>query len=617
MIDTMSWLQLTEDMSFAFGQGALAGLIFFLGILLIWLGPRYKWLLATLLLVCVTPLALAGFWFSKDELGISDWDYYFSLHTTHRRALLDYHVLPHWNPYTCGGTAGLADPEFRFFTPTFLLQLLVGIPAGLRLSIFLATATGAVGMLFLSKRLGLSVYAALLAAVTVAVSSVNLLEIVEGHPNIFSAMWIPWIFWSLLGAYQARTRQKEKRSAYIWTAICAVFLALTFFEGGMYLLMYTALAFAVLPFLVRRPKDMFIPIVQAGLMALGLAAIKLIPVVLWLHQFQDQAYASSALTLPYLHSILLGRYLHGAGEIIPNQGGGWHEYGAYIGPVVLLLAAVGLMANWKRRLTVALLAAAVLALLLSSAGPFLKPIFDQAPFLPRSNISRVILFAVIPLALLAGFGVDSIRKLQPRIIGTSLALFLIGFAAVDLMSLAYTLSQQAFVLPRVSEHIPPAPAPIAYTAFDYKTRHNGSDYTRAYEAVLRGYGSLSYCAVLGPDPAVRTIHDEEGNDIIAINTHQQGSLGLFALQDWTPNMARATVVLPSEADVLLNTNYAKGWTVNEMPTKEIAGRVGTTLPAGTHEVVFQYRTPGFVVGAVASIITVMLLIFFTIRQLKR
>lgn len=584
-------------------NGLVVAVIFTLGVLFIRRLPKYRWLAAAVLLAGITPLVTAGFWFSTGQLGISDWDYYFSLHHTHRQTILQYHQLPFWNPYICGGTAGVADPEFRFFTPTFLLQLVFGIPVGFRLSIWLPTATGAIGMLMLGKRLGLSVEASLLAAIAASFGTVNLLEVVEGHANIFAVMYIPWIFLSWLTAYRSKSK--------LWTIVTGVLLAFTFFDGGIYLLMYTSLAFAALFLLTKNHwRSLQISFVS-GCWALGLAAIKLIPVALWLRQFPDQAYASSAYTLPYLNYIFLGRLLHDAGDVIPNQGSAWHEYGAYIGPFVLVLAILGLIVRRRNRIVRALAIAAVLATLLSATGPMLKPILDHAPFFPRSNISRVILFAVIPLSLLAGFGLDSLPK-------KSFVIILLLVAA-DLFSLAYPLSEQAFVLPRVTDYIPPAPSPIAYTLFDYKTRHAGADYTRAYEATIRGYGTFSYCSVLGPQhargeqPAVRTIHDEGGSVLIATQSDQ--GKGSFQLLNWTPNEVRARVSMPGPGTVSLNTNYVPGWVVNGQPAKEAAGRVATTFDqAGEYTVVFRYLAPGFALGASISLITVALASTFLVRE---
>ncbi|PIT98006.1 MAG: hypothetical protein COT71_03000 [Candidatus Andersenbacteria bacterium CG10_big_fil_rev_8_21_14_0_10_54_11] len=654
------------------------------------LRPRRAFAFASGALILAAPLVLIGFWYSPGDLGISDWDYYFSYHHFIRTSLVQHHAFPFWNPYTCGGTAGLADPEFPLFTPTFLLELLFGIPTGFRLAIFLSVEFTALGFLVLGKRLKMSAPAALLAALVVTFGSVNLLEIVEGHPNIFAVMWLPWVLWAWLHAYgyvknseyASRSQHKAQHKKHTkpnrisswsaswrlclgrlkhsqqfaeninqWSIICGIFLALMFFQGGIYLLMYTAAAFFTLLLLVPRRRAALAVTVNASLWALALAAVKLIPVMLWLRQFQDTAYASSAYTLPYMPQILLGRILHGADEIIPNQGSGWHEYGAYIGIPALILAIIGLSSGVrqsaspdKRRSIFILAVGTLAALLLSSAGPLLKPIFDAVPYIPRSNISRIILFAIIPISLLAGMGLDTLQQLltmshrtflnwitrlwMPRqkhrdapfprrgvpqknplptgrvaiIIITALS----AIIATDLFTLANALSYQAFVLPDVYPPPPPAPAPLAYSAFTYKTRYRGDDYSRSYTAARAGYGTLSYCSVLTPEPAVRTIHDEEDNGLISVKSKS----GTFELLSWSPNTVIARITATDSTDILLNTNYTKGWSVaaspptNEKswhPAREIAGRVAANVPAGQHTITFRYRTPGFIPGLIISL----------------
>lgn len=567
-----------------------------------------QWLAAAVLLVIVTPIALSGFWFSYPQWGISDWDYYFSLHHTYRAIILKHHQFPFWNPVTCGGTAGLADPEFSVLTPTFLLELIFGIEKGLRLAILLATAVGGLGMLTLGKQLKLPVLAALLPAAAYMFSSVNLLEIVEGHVNVFSAMWIPWIFWSWLNSYRAKSAEAWAK-ADRYTLMCGIFLALTFYQAGIYLLMYTGLAFLLLPFLTSHWRQAWKVNIQAGLWALGLAALKLIPVFLWLRQFQDTAYASSTWTLSYLPKILLGRYLHGS-DALPNQGGGWHEYGAYIGPVVLALALLGAIRQ-RQRVIRGLLITAVAALLLSSAGPLLKPLFDSAPFLPRSNISRFILFAIIPLSLLAGFGLA--RLLSIKRLGRPLAYLVIILAAVDLMTLANALSQQAFIVPPVVPAISPAHPPLEFTAHTYDfTAPHREKYTRSYAAVLAGYGALNYCSSIGPEPMVRTIHDEGSHGIIQLSPPETASLQPI---QWSPNRVQIIGTATGKTDLTLNTNYARGWRINHAPAKPTAGRPGLTLTEGPFDLTFSYHTPGFLLGLLITLATMLLaLLYPKVRQ---
>ncbi|MFH1354151.1 MAG: hypothetical protein ABIH36_02590 [bacterium] len=582
-------------LSDSFRQGVLAGVIFMLGLFLLQFIPResYRWAGAIVLVTIITPLALAGYWFSNGPLGIADWDYYFSLHHSYRQIILQYNQLPFWNPYTCGGTAGLADPEFPLFTPTFMLELIFGVPKGIRLAIFLSTIVGTTGMLFLAKRLRLSLNSSLLAAITVAFSTVNLLEITEGHVNIFAAMWIPWIFWAWLGAYR-------KKSSGL---LCGIFLALTFYQGGIYLLMYTALAFLLLPFLVSRPKAAIVATVKAGLWALGLAAIKLVPVLLWLKQFPDDAFASSAFTLPWITEILFGRHLHGS-YLIPNQDSGWHEYGAYIGYLVFALVLIGASKLRRDRVIKALVIAAVLAILLSSLGPYLKPIFDYLWFFPRSNISRIILFAVIPIALLAGYGLNSIKQ-------KTIKTLIIGFVAIDLMSLSYPLSQQAFVLPEVYPLISPAPSPLAFTALRYDMTGQGSRTTRAYAATRAGYGTLAYCSVLGPKPAVQTIHDEEDNEIISLSNKSAS----YHLVHWSPNKVAVNITTQNQTNVTLNTNYALGWTANGQKATNRAGRVSTAVTS-SGPVTFRYYSPGSIPGLITTIITAIAAVIAVTKRPK-
>lgn len=600
----------TPLFSAATQSGLFAAAILVIGAIgLHWLEPRggalrghtkKQWIAAAVLLVIVTPVALSGIWFSLDQWGISDWDYYFSLHHTYREIILKYHQFPFWNPVTCGGTAGLADPEFSVFTPTFLLELIFGVERGLRLAIFLATAVGGLGILTLNKKLKLPVLAGLVAATAYMFGSVNLLEIVEGHVNVFSAMWIPWVFYTWFRAYRREIRP-------LW---CGLFLAITFYQAGIYLLMYTGLAFLLLPFLTSHWRQAWKINIQVGAWALGLAAMKLIPVFLWLRQFQDTAYASSTWTLPYLHKILLGRYLHGS-EVLPNQGGGWHEYGAYIGPIVFTLALLG-ATQLRQRIVRGLLITTIAALLLSSAGPLLKPLFDMAPFLPRSNISRFVLFAILPLSLLAGFGVAYLQKIKR--VGTPLAYLLVALVAIDLMTMANALSLQPFTVPPHTA-LAPANPPLEFTAltYDYETP-NREKYTRSYAAVLAGYGALNYCSSIGPEPMVRTIHDEGNHGILQFNTTETNNVQLIT---WSPNKMHIQGTATQKTDITLNTNFAQGWKINKQAATSISGRPGISLPPGQFDLTFTYHAPGFILGLLVTLITTGLAFFYPkVRKLR-
>ena len=611
---------------------------------------------AALVILILTPIVLSGFW-PNGMLGISDWDYYFSYHHVVREMTLEYGIIPQWNPYICGGTSAIGDPEFPLFAPTFLLELAFGIPLGFRLAIFAVIAGGGIGMLLLGKRLGLSVWAALLAGIAFAFGSVNLLEIVEGHPNVFSAAYVPWVLWVWLNSYAqqrpsspgglggllawSRARKSESsrpspsepaagagenEPGDAWALLGGILLALMFFQGGIYMLMYLTGAFVFLIAMARDKKRALLVTIVAGCIALGLAAIKLVPVLLWLKEFQDQAYASSALTLPYLHDIFLGRHLHGfvSESVIPGQEGGWHEYGAYLGPFALALALIGASKFKQSRLVRLLLLGGVIAVLVSSAGPLLQPLFDQAPFLPRSSISRLVLFAVIPLCLLAGIGLDQGKQLLERQVRhrwllTTYYVLLTAFVAIDLGTFANQLSHQAFVVPPHDEPVAAAPLPLAYTndAWTYRLPHAspapagaGTDYTRGYTGIQHGYGTITYCSVLSPDRAVTLLQEADGEKFVGL----ADDVGTAQVVSWQPQEVVVDVTATEPTLAVLNANKARGWLANGQPVTDYYNKVAARVPAGRQTVVFAYRAPGYRLGQAITIVTTLLLLTFILRR---
>lgn len=579
---------------FGLQQGIMIGSAFLLTVALVSniQSQRKKYLAAVVLIVLFAPLATLGYWFSTGDLGIADWDFYFTLHDSYRKAILEHYTLPLWNPYICGGTAGLGDPEFPVFSPTFLLELIFGIPVGIRLAIIFSVIGTATGMLALARSLGRSVEAGLIAALAVAFGTVSLLEITEGHVNVMAAMWVPWILWAWLGVYRGSKKP----------IICGIFLAAAFLGGGIYLLMYTAFAFAVLFLFVPHRVRAIRSTVQSGIWALGFVSFKLVPVLYWLKQFPDDAYQGSAYTLPWIVDILFGRYLHGS-YVILDQASGWHEYGAYIGYGVFALSLIGISYIRKSRIVFALVVSAVIALLVSALGPYLKPVFDPLWFFPRSNISRLILFAVIPIALLAAYGADRIARLFSG--GSIVRALLVGIIAIDIISLTYQLSEQAFILPHVVPAISPAPHPIAYTTSRYDQSGEGSRTTRSFDAYMAGYGTFAYCSVLGPTPGVSIISDE-GNTSVVSAIDLEATVSLLS---WSYNVVRVHVDTPKPTTVVLNANYVDGWMVGEAKATIFSNRVAADVPAGSRDIVFRYKPPGLHLGVTLSALTLMMALY--------
>ena len=208
---------------------------------------------------------------------------------------------------------------------------------------------------------------------------------------------------------------------------------------------------------------------------------------------------------------------------------------------------------------------------------------------------------MLPIGLLAGFGLESISQGKRRFI----AVVIITVAAFDLLSFSYSLSQQAFILPSVVPAPEPAPTPIAYTLDQHTIRVDGVDHTRAYASLVSGYGTMSYCSVLGPDPAVKTVQHEEDNSFLTFT--DPGAKA--SLTQWSPNKLSVDVEATGKNYIIVNANYAKGWLVNGEPARDIQQRLAFPVSSGKHQLTFAYQPPGLKTGSVISLATILLAIF--------
>lgn len=568
-------------------QGALVGTALGLALLLLSLvkgrSVQQQWAGAILFICLAAFLITLPYTYRAMPWGIGDWDYHHSQAHIYQQTIREYGEVPLWNPYFCGGTAALGDPEYAVLTPAFALQYFWGVETGAGLVLLLGFIITGMGVVVLGKYLGLAPVEAALSALIVIGSSALVLKASEGHlPIIFAYMWVPWILWSWL-------QNKSFR--------CGIFLTFALLQGGIYILSYTAIALGILLFMQPNRWQSFRSALVAGLWMLGLSSWQFIPTLYWLAEYQDEAFVASTNTLMNLPDIFFGRYMHNA-FVINNQVSGWHEYGAYIGYGVLILALIGTSYIRSRKVVLALIVCTVVALAISSAGPVLEPLFSLLPFIPRSNISRVVLFTLLGLGLLAGFGFK--RLTAQRGWAQVMAIVLAGFICIDLASLAYPIAEQGFTVPRVNDPLPAAMYPISYTDTTHTVRQQGRDIPRAYGATLQGYGTFSFCGVVGPDSAVALPTSDQPAPFITTTTAAEAKL-----LSWSPNTIRLKVSALQESKVTLNVNYAPGWQTNYGEVLRDQSPLTIAIPAGEAEMKVHYQPPGLLLGIAVTVLTLL------------
>ena len=307
--------------------------------------------------------------------------------------------LPQWNPFEYGGVPLLADPNFNAFHPLSLLTDLLPLPWGFSLFVAANAVAAAYGGYLLSRALGLTERAAVVAALCYAWSG-PFVSLLESGQAVAPAM-LPWMCWA--GAWGAS--RGARGMAAVAGAAALTLLAGTPEIGAC------ALALGFLVALGETDKKSAAAaryLFSIGLGA-GLAAIQLAPAALFLrHSSRAGGWTFREATQYSLHPLRLLNlaFPFFAGSVDAPGAISWSSEPAlaqpyvqeiYAGAVPLLLAGAGLFAaGGRRRAWLVVPAALLVPLALGRYTPLYHALWDVLPPL------RVVRFPeklIVPLAL--------------------------------------------------------------------------------------------------------------------------------------------------------------------------------------------------------------------------
>ncbi|MBI5545102.1 MAG: hypothetical protein HY901_14520, partial [Deltaproteobacteria bacterium] len=364
-----------------------------------------------------------------------DWDQHLFFHWVPYETVTRFGQLPLWNPWACGGTPMLANPQARFLSPFFLLHLGAGPVVALHLEIVLHLALAAAGGYYLGRELKLGLVARAAVALVFLGTSAHSLHLAMGHTWALSYAWFPWVL-ALASRALATSR--------LTPAIAAGgLLALIVYEGGIYPAPQAALLLALLclgdAVRARRLFPLGAAAVSAAVAA-GLSAPKLLPTLALMWQHPRRTEALESMDWGLLLDALFSRDQTLGRAVAPQQGLTWgfHEYGAYLGPAAALLVVAGLVLARRRSLAFAALGAVFLVLALGriplaggegSLG--LWPLLHELPVFGSQHVpSRFLVPFILCAAVVAGLGADALARRWPRW-GAVAAAAMVAVGAID------------------------------------------------------------------------------------------------------------------------------------------------------------------------------------------
>lgn len=143
--------------------------------------------------------------------GVGDWTEVVAHYSSARHSLAAVQF-PLWNPYFCGGNPLWGNPQAYWPSLSFLLTLPFGDIIGTKIAITLYIFLGMWGMHRLTRHLGLSNYASLLAAIIFTLSTYLSSKIAAGQMAMLTIVWIPWVIYHFLRSIKKTLAYSSRRA---------------------------------------------------------------------------------------------------------------------------------------------------------------------------------------------------------------------------------------------------------------------------------------------------------------------------------------------------------------------------------------------------------------------
>lgn len=561
-----------------------------------------------------------GYW------GQKDWDQFTFWYAVPQKTILRYHQFPLWNPYANGGNVLLAHPHSGFLNPFFVFILLFGPVVGLKLLIFIHVFLGLAGMFYFARLLGLRRLFAYPVSFIYMFSSIFPLHLTEGHFDFISMAYIPWILFFALGAVNRLSR----------VIFAALLLALMIFSGAVYplvVLIFFMTVFFVLSAVKSRNYAHIKVILFTMLGALLLSGIKIVPMLEFIKENPRVVTQRDGMTLPLLFTSLSDsrQELYDREDWEPTNINEWHEYGAYVGSLPMILALFAALFYFKELWP--LITTVLLSLIIVMGNKFIIDTWHFLHYLPIfsnfSSNSRFILGFMIGFAVLAGFGLDRFYKItgslfKNKIVPVLACVFLILFICVDLIAVNARIFKNAFTLEPMNIKPLKEFCQVEGEILDSRARSS------MYPAFLRNCGVVDGYEVMHipkgdihrfPGNLKDILEDKEEDKLLkhCKVAYLAGKHGETRVQKFSPNAIKIWVKSDRQDTLVLNQNFHKGWRIREPGFRVISfkGLIATNIAQGSQAITFYYLPNTFLLGAFISIFGLLFLAYMYMKFRKR
>jgi hypothetical protein len=309
-------------------------------------------------------------------------------------------TLPLWNPYMLSGAPFLANSQSALFYPGNFLYYILPVPIAWTIGFFLRRILAVLFTALFLRRAGATGAGAIAAGLMYAFC--GFLTAWQGQAMSDAAIWLPLMCYAVM-----RLHEEPDAFSIVLAAFTFSMPVLAGHPETAAHLTLTAIAFAVFLWIRDRRFAFVKAFTISGVLALGLAAVQILPTVEWLkyihHSFKNPWPSVPLWSIVGLVSRDIVRAKNSAGLLIP-------EHASYIAMMAFVTAPLAFFRKSSRG--IALFFAFWTAVVLSEAfslGP-VHWIVQHVGFLNMLKNSRLVLVAGFGLAVLSGFGISAVQE---------------------------------------------------------------------------------------------------------------------------------------------------------------------------------------------------------------
>jgi hypothetical protein len=596
-------------------------------------GSAQQWVLAIArlpawgIVLAMIAYVLHPIWQVKDTIGQHDWDQMETHRELVRKTILDFHQFPFWQPYACGGHPnwGGFESGTTVVSPWLPFYLWMTLPHAMRVEILGSALISALGAWLLAGRFTRSPALKALVVVAFAVNGRWTLQIATGHTWHLAYAWTPWtlyFFDRVVGSDPTRGIPRLRD-----TVLMAVSVAMMVYTGGIYPLpetIFVVATYGVLLAAMTRSAQPLVSGLLGGLLGLGLAAPKLLPVLEVMFKHPRLVDSTETIDLNGLVDVLTSHDQDVTSYHAGISQWGWHEWGMYVGWAVVVAVLVGaVLARGPRDSALRWTGVLVFALGLGAFHAYAPwPLLHHVPVFKSQHVpSRWMYPAILVLAITAAAVAER---------GLRRAAWARGWLEIALLAaVAWTANDVAHVVRQPITHmfLTPMPAiPDSTGPFHTEVHASGpiayqSEWAApSLGAVMANVGTTD----CGTFPAYHNYFRDHQGHIPGLGAHGVGDAdykgeaflaegtGKAEIVKFSPNeITVATHGATPGEHVVLNQNWDPGWSVANVKgtkTEEWKDTVSAIVSSPEQTLVFRYRPlawwPGLgvFVGSVGAIV---------------